>query len=278
MPQKPPNELIPMQRVDAAGLLRTTVKGGRTRIEVMRQESSAKIRIPRSGDPGLEAILINTAGGLTGGDRLAWSVEAGSGSSLVVTTQACEKAYRSSGGEARIDCRLRLEEGSRISWLPQETIFYEGAALTRRMDADLGAGSSLLMVEASIFGRLAHGEMIDRVSFRDRWRVRREGRLVHAEDFSIGPETGALLRRRAVAGGALAIATVLFVSDDVGDFLEPVRSLMGDNDGVSVLEAGGTGKLLARLISGTGFEMRKKLVPLLCLLNGKAGLPKVWSI
>ena len=53
--------------------------GGRTRVERLYQEGAAKIRMPRtsSADP-LEAMLINTAGGLTGGDRLDWQIEAGS--------------------------------------------------------------------------------------------------------------------------------------------------------------------------------------------------------
>ncbi|MCR6674001.1 urease accessory protein UreD [Devosia ginsengisoli] len=34
-------------------------------------------------------MLINTAGGLTGGDHLQWQARAASGGAMVLTTQAC---------------------------------------------------------------------------------------------------------------------------------------------------------------------------------------------
>ena len=62
------------------------------------------------GDP-LEAVLINTAGGLTGGDRLDWSIAVGDGASATVTTQTCEKVYRASSGIAEVGCRLSVGGG-----------------------------------------------------------------------------------------------------------------------------------------------------------------------
>ncbi|TIM59883.1 MAG: urease accessory protein UreD, partial [Mesorhizobium sp.] len=39
-----------------------------------------------------------------------------------------------------------------------------------------------------------------------------------------------------------------------------------------------SGKLLARLFAEDGYQLRKRLVPLVELLNGRAGLPKLWSL
>ena len=273
-----PDNALRLQRVDAAGMLRAKHADGRTRLDVLRQDGSAKIRIPRSPDGPLEAVLINTAGGLTGGDRLSWRLEAGPGAHVVATTQACEKAYRSAHGEARVGCAIAVSRDASVAWMPQETIFYEGSALSRTLDADLVPGARLLAVEASVFGRLAHGETIQRLRFRDRWRIRRDGRLVHAEDFAIGPEAGSQLAAAPVTGGGTAMATVVLVADDATGHLDAARAIVGELGGASAMEIAGTGKLLARLVAGTGFELRKRLVPLLGLLNGQAGLPKVWSI
>lgn len=266
------------QRVDARARLAVRRIDGRSRVERLYQEGAAKIRMPAtSGDP-LEAILINTAGGLTGGDRIAWEIAAGKDASATVTTQACEKAYRSHSGEASVDVRLSAAEGGRISWLPQETIVYDGSALGRRLEVDLAEGAEALVVEATLFGRLAMGETVARALFRDRWRVRQAGKLIHAEAFSVGPNLAATLARPTATGGDLAIATLLFVSPSAETFVNEARDIVGEKGGVSHWTVGGTGKLLARLIDGDGYALRKRLAPLIGLLNGKAGLPKIWSL
>ncbi len=103
-------------------------------------------------------MLINTAGGLTGGDRMTSEAIVGDGCSAIVTTQACEKIYRSSGGSARITTSVAVGENAWLDWLPQETILFDGARLSRRLDADIAPGATLLLVEATIFGRSARGE------------------------------------------------------------------------------------------------------------------------
>jgi urease accessory protein len=266
------------QRVDARARLAVHRTEGLTRVGRLYQEGAAKIRMPEvSADP-LEAILINTAGGLTGGDRIAWEVEAGPGASIVLTTQACEKLYRSRSGEASADVKLAAAEQSRIAWLPQETIVYDRSCFSRRLEVDLAEGAEALIVEATLFGRRAMGETVSQALFSDRWRVRQSGRLVHAEAFSIGPDLAATLARPAVAGGAVAVATVLLVSHEAETFLRQAREIIGDEGGLSFWTAGGTGKLLARLVAGDGYGLRKRLAPLVGLLNGQAGLPKVWSL
>ena len=54
--------------------------------------------------------------------------------------------------------------------------------------------------------------------------------------------------------------------------------MIGEDGGASAWSVGGSGKLLARLFAGDGYLLRKRLVPLVGLLNGQAGLPKVWSL
>lgn len=266
------------QRVDARGCLAVRRAAGLTRIERLYQEGAAKIRMPEVGADPFEAILINTAGGLTGGDHIAWDIDAGPGTSVTVTTQACEKLYRSRSGEARAEVRLSAAEGARIAWLPQETIVYDRSSFFRRLEVDLAESAEALIVEATLFGRLAMGESVSQALFRDCWRVRQGGRLVHAEAFSIGPDLAATLGRPAVAGGAVAVATVLLVSPDAEAFLPRVRDIVGDEGGASFWTVGGTGKLLARLVAGDGYRLRRRLAPLVGLLNGQAGLPKVWSL
>ncbi|GLS29993.1 urease accessory protein [Mesorhizobium albiziae] len=266
------------QRVSARAELSISHLHGRPRLSRLYQEGAAKIRLPRVDDGPLEAVLINTAGGLTGGDRLHWSVDVGTMAAATITTQACEKVYRAGDGRAEVSCGLSVGAGGRLAWLPQETIVFERAAFSRHLDADLGDGAEALIVEATVFGRRAMGEAVGHAMFRDRWRIRRNGRLIHAEDFAIGPDVAGTLSRAAVTGGDIAVATVLLICDDAPERLEAARAIVGDEGGVSAWSVGQSGKLLARLFATDSYTLRKRLVPLIELLNGQAGLPKIWSL
>jgi len=276
------------QRVAGRGRLFCGKSGGRTRLQRLYQDGSAKIRMPAvQGDP-LEAVLINTAGGLTGGDRLGWTIEVGEGASASITTQACEKIYRAASDRAETTVSLDVGAGGQIAWLPQETIVFDRAAFARTLDVELAAGAEALLLEATLFGRLAMGEQTALGHFHDRWRVWQDGRLIHAEDFRIGSDIAAGLQCQAAAGRARAIATMLLVSPRAETLLERARAIIGEamTGGPAISEWGGasfwsvgqSGKLLARLTAGDGYQLRKRLVPLVELLNGQAGLPKLWSL
>ncbi|QPC94993.1 urease accessory protein UreD [Mesorhizobium sp. INR15] len=264
----------------AAGLARLACgkRAGRTHLRRLYQDGSAKIRMPAVATDPLEAVLINTAGGLTGGDRLAWEVDVGPGGSATITTQACEKIYRAASDRAEVRVKLTVGDHGSIAWLPQETIVFEQSAFARTLEVDLADGAEALVLEAAVFGRLAMGERTTRGSFHDRWRVRRQGALIHAEDFRIGPGIADALGRRAVAGGAVAMATILMVSPRAEALLQSVRGIIGDQGDASAWSVTTSGKLLARLYAGDGYQLRKRLVPLVELLNGRAGLPKLWSL
>lgn len=266
------------QRVRARAGLSVAERSGVSWLQRLHQDGAAKIRLPAGSRDPLEAILINTAGGLTGGDRIAWEAEVGPGASLMVTTQACEKLYRAGEGRAEASVTLRVGEGGRLAWLPQETIVYEGSAFARRLEVDLAPGASALVVEATIFGRRAMGETVSRAFFHDSWRVRSAGTLVHAEETRLAGDVAALSGQSAALGGATAFASVLLVSPDAGGFLDAARAALGARGGASAWSVGGHGKLLARLIGGDGYDLRSRLAPLLRLLNGEAGLPKAWSL
>lgn len=274
-----PLQALASQRVDGEGRLVVRHSAGRARLSEFFQRGAAKIRLPARVDgEALEGILINTAGGLTGGDRLAWTIDAGEDCSVVVTTQASEKAYRSGGGLAEVGVNLAVGKGATLAWLPQETILFDGSALSRRVDASLQAGARLLIAEAVVFGRTARGETVERGFFSDRWRISVAGRLVHAEDFRVGPGIAATLAAPAVLDRAAAMASVLLIGDTAESLLDRARAIVGHDGGVSCWSVAGNGKLLARLHAADGYLLRKRLMPLLALLNEGAALPKAWSL
>jgi urease accessory protein len=220
-------------------------------------------------------VLINTAGGLTGGDRLEWEAEVGDGAALTLTTQACEKVYRAGEGEAQITCRLRVGEDAFLAWLPQETILFD----RRRCDGGWKSTwrpARALILEATIFGRTAMGEEVQHAAFRDRWRVRVGGRLVHAEDSHSKVPWPTRCAARPPARRAPWPRSLWSAGTPRHPRLQSA-TCSGPSGGASAWTVGDAGKLLARLTATDGHALRQRLIPLLQLLSGEAGLPKIWS-
>jgi len=273
----------PLQRSAGTGRVSLMARQGRNSLTDLYQEGAARIRLPRTYDDNLaEVVLINTAGGMTGGDRYRWGVDvAGSGRTLV-TTQACEKVYRSSGGVAEVRTHISMSGDAALAWLPQETILFDHAALNRAIDVDMGPDATLLMVEPLIIGRQAMGENVREAWFRDRWRIWSEDGLVHAEDFHLAGDVPTLLNRAAVCDGDVALANLLMVGPGVDAFLPALRELPG-LAAASTWQVGGFTKLLARLTAPSGRELRDRLVPGLMMLLDRVPalqttLPKVWNL
>lgn len=281
---------IPVERrgqgrllVEARALDGRTVRG---RIE---EEGFARVRFPRSGRRGraLEAVMINTGGGLAGGDASQSCLIAGRDAQLVVTTQAAEKIYRSDGATSRIEVELVAEASASLHWLPQSTIVFDGARVERSIVAEVAPEARLLLVEPVILGRTARGERLSYGSLRDRWRVRRGGRLIYADGLQLDGDIAATLDRRATAGGWAAFATLLLVAPDAEARLDAVRGALGlaaGDDGFlpaelpDGLDAGASawdGMLSVRLLARDGAPLESAIRRVLGVL-GVGEVPRIW--
>ncbi len=257
--------------------LRVAATGARTRRERVFEDGSLRVRFPNAAPESLEAVIVNTGGGMTGGDRFTIELFVGEGASLVAGTTAAEKIYRSSGHNAETTVRLKLCKGARLAWLPQETIMFDNARLSRRIDIDLAAGASLLMAEAVVLGRTAMGEAMNFGMFADLWRVRREGRLIFADGVRLDGAIAAKLAAPAAAGGGIAMATLLVApgADKVPALLavcENINSYQG-----SIIEAAVStwnGVAVARLCAKNSAALRAGLGSLIAALG--EDVPRLW--
>jgi urease accessory protein len=251
---------------------------GGTALRDLRQAGAMRARFPRrpAGAPP-EAVLLNTAGGLTGGDRIGVSVALSEGAEATVTTAAAEKIYRAREDETEIRVRLEIGPGARLVWLPQATIAFDQARLDRRTEANLATDASLLAVETLIFGRAAMGEDVHRGAWHDAWRVRRDGRLVFADAFRADGPIAAILDRGATLAGARTLALLLYVAPDAPARLEEARGLL-DAAGASVTAGASAwnGLLAVRAVAGDGRTLHAALEPLIARLSGRP-LPRVWQ-
>ena len=271
-PPTPPTAIGPVPRTQGILSLSTKAVGAGSGIDKFRTSGAMKALFPRGH--GVQAIMINTSGGLTGGDQLDIEASAGTGSQLTLTTQAAERAYRSKEGHARMDSHLSVAAGASLHWLPQELILFEGARLDRSLTVDLAEDAKFLMVEPMIFGRTAMGEVLNDVDFKDKIRVTRDGVPLYFDGMHLTGDVAAQLTGRAVAARAGAMVSLLYVAPDAESHLAPLRALLPQTGGASLLAPD---VLALRMVASDSHTLRSPLLPILDRLSGD-GLPTSWRL
>lgn len=271
-----PRTVTAMQRARGEARLAVRADTGRTLLVENYQSGSAKIRFPRpeTGDP-FTAVLLNTAGGITGGDRFSWSIRVAANATATVTGQAAERIYRRSAGDACVDTSLTIADGAALDWLPQETILFDRSSLRRTLAADVAPSGRLLAVESLVLGRTAMGETVRDVTIRDSWRIRRGGRLVFADGLRFDGDTTETLAGTATGNGARALATVVLLAPNAESAIDPARAALINSAGEAGVSAW-NGMLVARLIADDGQALRTDVIRLIETLRGFP-VPRVWN-
>lgn len=272
-PSAPATRVPHALRVDGGVRVRVGAGDGRSFLAELAQRGGLRVKTPNRRDGAVELVLVNTAGGVAGGDRHAVALSVAPGGDAVLSTVAAEKLYRSDGATARITVDLDIAPGGRLAWLPQETIFHDGARLDRRLDVRIGDAAEVTIAEMLVFGRRASGEQPGHIDLVDRWSVRREGRLVFAEALRLAPDFSALLRDTAVFAGANAIATIVQSGPGAESRLAAVRAVLPPG------AAGATawnGSLVVRCVAEGAEMLRRTVAPVLAILTGRP-LPRVWG-
>jgi urease accessory protein len=251
-------------------------QGQRTVLQVLKQSGAGRARFPNAakGAPP-EAVLLNTAGGLTGGDTFDVGVRLKHGAQATVTTAAAEKIYRARDGQTVIRVAIALERGAGLAWLPQATILFDQAQLDRRTDVELAEGASFLGIETLIFGRTAMGEQVQRGACRDGLYIRRAGKLIYADAFCLAGAIAPALARSGTLNGACAFATVVYTAADAPLHLDATRALLENADstvGVSTWKD----VLHVRAFAKDGRTLQADLRPVIEALSGRP-CPRVWQ-
>ncbi len=245
---------------------------GITRRTRVHEQGSLRVRFPNAPADMLEAVIVNTGGGMAGGDRFTIGIALAEGARLVAGTAAAEKIYRSTGPDAEIDVNLTVGANAKLVWLPQETILFDRARLSRRIEIDLADTATLLMAEAAVFGRAAMGEAMAQGLFADRWRLRRGGKLIFADSARLDGGIATKLAAPACAAGGIAIATVLIApGDDAAT--SAVRALAEQFAGEVGISAW-NGIAVVRLCAKDGAALRHDLIAVLAALG--ASVPRLW--
>ena len=270
-------------RHDGAARIRWGVDAdGRTRLADLFQRAPLRVLLPDAVDDAVpHAVLLNTAGGLVGGDRLEIEIALEPGARALVTQQAAEKVYRSAGADVTVANRLAVGDRAWLEWLPQETILFEGARLRRRLTLDLAGSGAALAGEILVFGRHARGErMLSGAAF-DGWEIRRDGRLLWADALDLGDDPGAALGSSAGFGGAVALGTLVCAIPDAASRLDAAREALGDTTEAGASVVGEI--LLVRFLDARPDALRRRFAAVWAALRRAAlglppVLPRVWHV
>ena len=252
-----------------------SVAGDRSRLKDLRQQGSYRAVFPRPIEGTVEVVIINTAGGVTGGDNFSTTITANAQAKISVTTQAAERIYRASDATAgSMQTRLYAKPNAQLYWLPQETILFEGSCLRRRLDVEVAQGAKFLMVEPLVFGRKASGEILQSCSLDDSVCITCEGSPIYVDRIKLNGDIASTLKRSAVANGARAMACIVLVDPMAKTMLEGVRALIPSSGGASLLA---DNILVIRLLCSDSFALRTALFPILTHLTHNA-VPKNWRL
>jgi len=273
LPVEPYGDAAVRQRARAEARASFARVGARTEPARLFETGGLRWRFPRSSSP-CEAAMVNTGGGVAGGDSYSVSLTLSDGAEVEATTPSAERIYRSNGPAASIATRLTLASRARLFWLPQETLIFEGARLERRLELDTSDEATFIVAETLVFGRLAMGESRIDATLRDSWRVRRDGRLVFADETRL-EHAGATLERKAVGAGARALSTIVASAPDIEARLPNLRAAL-DAAG-SDIESGASAferLIVVRLLAASSDRLRAALVASIVALGGRK--PRLW--
>lgn len=174
--------------------------------------------------------LVNTSGGLVGGDQVTMEATLASGSHVVMTTPSATRVYRTL--DATVDQQIRLSVGSnaRLEWLPEVTIPFAGSKLRQALHVDLTEGATALVWDAMASGRVAREERWAFTSFENEIRITTASGTSVLERFRIEPD--AMNSRRSLASEWDYVASAFVIGDGISSevwvVLEEMLAVMLD--------------------------------------------------
>ncbi len=188
--------------------------GASTRLAT--REHAGPLRVQKAlypeGPAICHAIMLHPPGGVVGGDTLQVDAEAQADAHAFLTTPGAAKWYRANGKVSRQQVLLTAGPGAVIEWMPQETIFYNGAQVALAQSVDLAADAHYIGSEVLCFGRRARGEVFDHGWVQQSLQVRRGDKLLWWEQGRIDPAALASplgLDGYSVCASLLAVGAVL---------------------------------------------------------------------
>lgn len=286
-------KLRPNTHIDSAmsgwqGCLQLKFAHCQGKTQLIHAQGQAPLKVQRpfypEGQGVCHGVVLHTAGGIVGGDRLSQFIKLEPNAQVLLTTAAASKLYRSKGQVAQQNIVIQLDADACLEWLPQETIVFNGAIYRQDLRVELALGASWLGWEITRFGRSARGEKFLQGEWRSHTEVWQQGRplWIDRQWLPAGEET--VSSPHGLAGKPV-IASFAWVGLAVSpEIVEKARMLWNATDsqgevGVTQLISG----LLCRYRGTSTSEVRNWFMDVwqllrLSLLGRSVIKPRVWQV
>ena len=200
---------------------------------IIEQQNQAPLKVQRpfypEGQEICHSIILHTAGGVVGGDRLSCDFDLQPNSQALITTAAASKIYRSNGSQARQNIEINVDKGACLEWLPQETIVFDAADYRQDLRVELATDASFLGWEINRFGRSAKGEKFLQGNWRSHTEIYQKGIPLWIDRQWL-PGNEEVFYSPHALGGQPVIGSLLFLGKSVStEIVEQARTLWKPN-------------------------------------------------
>ena len=253
--------------------------------QLIYSHNQAPLKVQRpfypEGTKICHSVILHTAGGVVGGDRLSSNIHLQANAQALITTATASKIYGTNGLQARQNIEIQVDAGACLEWLPQETIVFNGAIYRQDLRVELAPGGSWLGWEITRFGRTARGEKFLQGEWRSHTEIWQEGVPLWIDRQYLPGSEAVFHSPHGLAGQPIAGSLVWVGSDISGEMLAKMRSLWDGSGevGMTRLQNG----FLCRYRGASTSEVRNWFTVVWELLRGdflhRGGcVPRVWQV
>jgi len=284
----PQIDLLPNPTPDTGwhGNLQLTYARSNAATQLTNSQVQAPLKVQRpfypEGDGVCHSVMLHTAGGIVGGDRLSFAIDLQPQAQVLITTAAAGKIYRTNGLEAQQTGQIDVAEGACLEWLPQETIVFDRALYRQKLRINLAPGALWFGWEIVRFGRSARGERFTEGDWRSQTEVWQAGKPLWIDRQWLPGSEATFDSPHGLAGCPVVGSLALVGYPVEPELVAQVRSLWSGTTGetgVTRLQAG----LLCRYRGKSTIEARQWFLAVWQLLRPLYGqrpvcIPRVWQM
>ncbi len=270
---------------DWHGTLRLGFENRRGVTQLIRNQGQAPLKVQRpfypEGGEVCHSVILHTAGGIVGGDRLTYEFRLAQNSKALITTPAATKIYRTNGREAQQIIQIDLAEGACLEWLPLDTIVFNQALYRQETRVNLAPGAEWIGWEITRFGRSARGERFIEGNWRSRTEVWQDEKPIWIDRQWLPGSEMSFNSPHGLAGCPV-VGSFAWIGQKIEpELVEKARSLWSGTSGeigVTRLSLG----LLCRYRGHSSTEARRWLIAVWGLVRSSQGraicIPRVWQL
>lgn len=156
--------------------------------------SPLRLLTPRNHGSAAWLYTATYGGGLVDGDALDLTVGVGDGASVLLSTQASTKVYRSPSG-TRVELDAAVGDDGLLVSAPDPVVCFAGASYSQVQRFDLRGSGGVVIVDWLTSGRRARGERWAFDNYVARLTIHRDGRLLVYDSLALRSADRDLLER-----------------------------------------------------------------------------------